>query len=100
MFFVCQSIRPPSVRGCENQATFATRSPTAIRNIRPFRPRRRQIPETSRRGTWTTRRTRIRLLVDLTFPMEEVSADIKENVRLLPYDFSKFLLNSVRKIVG
>ena len=40
--------RPPSLRGWENQAIFATRSPTAIRNIRPFRPRRKQIPETSR----------------------------------------------------
>jgi tRNA (Thr-GGU) A37 N-methylase len=33
MLLVCQSIRPPSLRGWENQAIFATRSPTAIRNI-------------------------------------------------------------------
>jgi hypothetical protein len=33
MLLVCQSIRPSSLRGWENQAIFATRSPTAIRNI-------------------------------------------------------------------
>ncbi|MGC1352559.1 MAG: hypothetical protein WA858_22705 [Xanthobacteraceae bacterium] len=33
MLLVRQSIRPPSLRGWENQAIFATRSPTAIRNI-------------------------------------------------------------------
>ena len=67
MLLVCQSIRPPSLRDRENQAIFATRSPTAIRDIRPFRLRRKQIPETSRSGTWTTRRTRSRLLFDLPF---------------------------------
>ena len=81
MSLVCQSIRPPSLRGWENQAIFATRSPTAIRNIRPFRPRRKQIPETSRSGTSTTRHTRSRFLFDLpVFPWQRVSADIKENV--------------------
>src|SRR5215510_10741030 len=67
MLFVCQSIWPPSLRGWENQAIFAARSPTAIRDIRPFRLRRKQIPETSRSGTWTTRRTRSRLFFDLPF---------------------------------
>ena len=33
MLLVCQAIRPSSLRGWENQAIFATRSPTAIRNI-------------------------------------------------------------------
>src|SRR6516165_10300863 len=69
MFLVCQSIRPPSLRGSENQAIFATRSPTAIRNIRPFRSQRKQIPETSRSGTSTTRHTRSRFLFDLPLPM-------------------------------
>ena len=46
---------------------FATRSPTAIRNIRQLRPRREQIPETSRSGTSTKRRTRNRFLFDLPF---------------------------------
>ena len=41
MLLVSQSISTPSLRGWENQAIFATRSPTAIRNIRPFRPRRK-----------------------------------------------------------
>src|SRR4029077_2155043 len=50
-------------------STFDTRSPTAIRDIRPFRPRRKQIPETSRSGTSTTRRTRSRFLFDLLLPM-------------------------------
>ena len=99
MLLVCQSILPPSLRGWENQAIFATRSPTAIRNIRPFRPRRKQIPETSRSGTSTTRRTRSRFLFDLPFsPWERVSADIKENIQPLPDDFSSFLPNSFRKI--
>ena len=69
MFLVCQSIRPSSLRGWENQAIFANRSPTAIRNIRPFRLRRKQMPETSRSGTSTTRCTRSRFLFDLPFPM-------------------------------
>jgi hypothetical protein len=67
MLRLCQSIRTRSLRERENQATFATRSPTAIRDIRPFRPRRRQIPETSRSGTSTTRRTRSQFLFDLPF---------------------------------
>jgi hypothetical protein len=65
MLLVCQSIRPPSLRGWENQAIVATRSPIAIRDERPFRLRRKQIPETSRSGTSTTRRTRSRFLFDL-----------------------------------
>src|SRR5262245_18146459 len=67
MLLVCQLIRPSSLRGWENQAIFATRSPTAISEIRPFRLRRKQMPETSRSGTWTTRRTRSRLFFDLPF---------------------------------
>src|SRR5690348_1387317 len=67
MFLVCQSIWPPSLLGWENHAIFATRSPTAIRNIRPLRLRRKQIPETSRRGTSTTRHTRSLFLLDLLF---------------------------------
>src|SRR5262249_51556879 len=67
MLLVCHSIRSPSLCDRENQAIFATRSPTAIRDIRPFRLRRKQIPETSRSGTWTTRRTRSRLFFDLPF---------------------------------
>src|SRR5262249_49500664 len=67
MLFVCQSIWSPSLRGWENQAIFAARSPTAIRDIRPFRLRRKQIPETSRSGTWTTRRTCNRAFFDLPF---------------------------------
>src|SRR5262245_42896346 len=67
MLLVCQSIRSPSLCDRENQAIFATRSPTATRDIRPFRLRRKQIPETSRSGTWTTRRTRSRLFFDLPF---------------------------------
>ncbi len=62
MFFVCQSIRFPSLCGWENQAILAARSPTAIKRIRPFRLRRKQIPETSRSGTSTTRHTRSRFL--------------------------------------
>ena len=98
MLLVCQSILPPSLRGWENQAIFATRSPTAIRDIRPFRPRRKQIPETSRSGTSTTRRTRSRFLFDLPGSRwERVSADIKENVQPLPDDFSSFLLKFISK---
>jgi hypothetical protein len=67
MLLVCQSIWPPSLYDKENHAIFATRSPTAIRDIRPFRLRRKQIPDTSRSGTWTTRRTRSRLLFGLPF---------------------------------
>ena len=67
MLRLCQSIRARSLCERENQATFATRSPTAIRNIRPFRPRRKQIPETSRSGTSTTRLTRSGFLFDLPF---------------------------------
>ena len=66
MFVVSQQISPSSPRDRENQATFAAWSPTAMRDIRPFRPRRKQIPETSRSGTSTTRRTCSRLF-DLTF---------------------------------
>jgi hypothetical protein len=75
MLLVCQLIRPSSLRGSENQAIFATRSPTAIRYFRPFRLRLKQIPETSRSGTSTTRRTRS--LFDLALPMGKVSADLK-----------------------
>src|SRR5262245_21295789 len=67
MLLVCQSIWPPSLRDRENHAIFATRSPTAIKNIWPFRLRRKQIPDTSRSGTCTTRRTRSRLLFGLPF---------------------------------
>ena len=92
MLLVCQSIRPWSLCGWGNQAIFAAQSPTAIRNIRPFRLRRKQIPETSRSGTSTTRHTRSRFFFDLPFPvMERVFADIKENVQPLPDDFSSFL---------
>src|SRR5262249_39105301 len=65
MLLVCQSIRPVSLRGGENQAIFAARSPTAIRNFRPSRLRRKQIPHTSRSGTSTTRRTLSRCFFDL-----------------------------------
>ena len=41
--------------------------PTAIRNIRLLSLLRRQIPETSRSGTWTTRRTRSWFFFDLPF---------------------------------
>jgi hypothetical protein len=58
MSIVCQSIRPSSLLGWENQAIVATRSPTAIKNIRPLLLRRKQVPETSRSGTSITRRTR------------------------------------------
>src|SRR5262245_31931659 len=67
MLLVCQSIWPPSPYDRENHAIFATRSPTAIKNILPFRLRRKQIPDTSRSGTWTTRRTRRRLFFGLPF---------------------------------
>src|SRR6478752_363722 len=67
MLRLCQSIWPPSLRDRENHAIFATRSPTAIKNIWPFRLRLKQIPDTSRSGTWTTRRTRSRLLFGLPF---------------------------------
>src|SRR5690242_9910351 len=67
MFFVCQSMRPLFSRGGVNQTTFDTRSPTAIRDIRRFRPRRKQIPETSRSGTSTTRLTRSGFLFALPF---------------------------------
>ena len=88
-------ILPPSLRGWGNQAIFARRSPTAIRNIRPFRPRRKQMPETSRSGTSTTRHTRSRFLFALPVsPWERVSADIRENVQPLPDDFSVFCLKN------
>src|SRR6516225_5476045 len=78
MLRVCQSIRTSSLPDRENQAIFAARSPTAIRNIRPLSLRPKQIPETSRSGTWTTRRTRSRFLFDLRFlPSERVSAGMK-----------------------
>src|SRR5215469_10327543 len=69
MLRVCQSIRTSSLPDKENQAIFAARSPTAIRNIRPLSLRPKQIPETSRSGTSTTRRTRSRFLFDLRFPI-------------------------------
>jgi hypothetical protein len=69
MLLVCQSIWPHRRGGKTGRS--ATRSPTAIRNFRPFRLRRKQIRETSRSGTWTTRHTRSRFLFDLPFPMGE-----------------------------
>src|SRR6516162_2682036 len=72
MLRVCQSIRTSSLPDKENQAIFAARSPTAIRNIRPLSLRPKQIPETSRSGTSATRRTRSWFLIDLPFlTMEE-----------------------------
>ena len=70
MLRVCQSIRPssPSPRDMENQAIFVARSLIAIRNIRLLLPRRKQIPETSRSGMWTTRRTRSWFFFDISFP--------------------------------
>src|SRR5262249_33193967 len=77
MLLVCQSIWPSSLRGWENQAIFAARSPTAIRDIRLFRLRRKQIPETSRSGTWTTRRTRSWAFLTCRFlPLERSLAAI------------------------
>src|SRR6516164_3592389 len=91
MLRVCQSIRTSSLPDKENQAIFAARSPTAIRNIRPLSLRPKQIPETSRSGTWTTRRTRSRFLFDLRFlPSERVSAGMKGTLQPLPDDFSRF----------
>src|SRR6476646_10438313 len=58
MLFLCQSNSLPSPRDREDQAIFASASPTAIRDIRPFALRREQLPETSRSGTSTTQRTR------------------------------------------
>src|SRR5262245_57166220 len=65
MLLVCQSTGPSASRAWENQAILATLSPTASRDIRPFLLRRTQTPETSRRGTWTTRDTRSRPFFDL-----------------------------------
>jgi hypothetical protein len=94
MFFVCQSIGPSSLRGSENQAIFATRSPTAIRTIRPFRPRRKQMPETSRSGTSTTRRTRSWFLFDLPFfPMGEGLSAHQGEHTTIARGFPGFLLN-------
>src|SRR6516162_8417756 len=91
MLRVCQSIRTSSLPDKENQAIFAARSPTAIRNIRPLSLRPKQIPETSRSGTWTTRRTRSRFLFDLRFlPSERVSAGMKWTLQPSPDDFSGF----------
>src|SRR6516162_3985121 len=91
MLRVCQSIRTSSLPDKENQAIFAARSPTAIRNIRPLSLRPKQIPETSRSGTWTTRRTRSRFLLDLRFlPSERVSAGMKGTLQPLPDDFLGF----------
>src|SRR6516164_1196911 len=91
MLRVCQSIRTSSLPDKENQAIFAARSPTAIRNIRPLSLRPKQIPETSRSGTWTTRRTRSRFLFDLRFlPSERVSAGMKGTLQPSLDDFSGF----------
>src|SRR6516162_11220728 len=88
MLRVCQSIWTSSLPDRENQAISAARSPTAIRNIRPLPPRRRQIPETSRSGTWTTRRTRSRFFFDFRFlPSERVSAGMKRTLQPLADDF-------------
>src|SRR5258706_10176401 len=73
MLFLCQSNSLPSPRDRDDQAIFASASPTAIRDIRPFALRREQIPETSRSGTSTTRRTRSRFFFGLPFlAMEKV----------------------------
>jgi Resolvase, N terminal domain len=82
---VCQSIRPPSLRGWENQAIFAIRSPTAIKDTRPFRVRRKQIPETSLSGTSTTRLTRSLFLFDFRFPMEP-PARMSQNETFFPWN--------------
>lgn len=74
ILLVCQQIRPLSLRGWENQATFAAWSPIAMRDIRLFRVRRKRIPETSRSGTSTTRRT-CSWFIDFTFlTMDEIDA--------------------------
>jgi hypothetical protein len=70
----------PSLRGWENHAIFATRSPTAIRNIRPIRLRRKQMPETSRRGTSTTRHTRSLFLLNLLFSRWEQCQRIEDMI--------------------
>src|SRR5262252_226731 len=91
MLRLCQSIRTSSLPDKENQAIFAARSPTAIRNIRLLSLRPRQIPETSRSGTWTTRRTRSRFFFDLRFlPSERLSAGMKGTLQPLADDFSRF----------
>src|SRR6516225_185853 len=91
MLRVCQSIRTSSLPDKENQAIFAARSPTAIGNIRPLSLRPKQIPETSRSGTSTTRRTRRRLLFDLRFLLSErVSAGMKGTLQPSPDDFPGF----------
>ena len=71
---------PSSLRDRENQAKFAARSPTATRDMRPFRPRRKQIPETSLSGTSTTRRACSRLFELLRF------LDIRASGRQLVVD--------------
>ena len=54
-----------------------------------IRPRRKQIPETSRSGTSTTRRTRSRFLFDFPFSTTgEGPVHVKENAQPLPDDFS------------
>src|SRR5215471_19371708 len=91
MLRVCQPIRTSSLPDKENQASFAARSPTAIRNIRPLSLRPKQIPETSRSGTWTTRRTRSRFLFDLRFLLSErVSEGMEGTLQPLPDGFSGF----------
>src|SRR5262245_45814606 len=53
--------------------------PTATRVIRPFRLRRKQIPETSRSGTSTMRCTFNRCLFNLPFfTMEMVSSGMRQ----------------------
>ena len=79
MLRVCQQIRPSSLRDRENQATFAAWSPTAMRDIRPFRFRRKQIPETSRSGTSITRRTCSRCFELTVLIMDEIKASDDEN---------------------
>src|SRR5215475_10690871 len=96
MLLVCQSIRPPSLRDRENQAIFATRSPTAIRDIRLLWLRRRQIPETSRSGTWTTRHTRSRFLPHLPFLTIGEGLCGHHDSTAIALQFLEFLLNSFR----
>ena len=64
---VCHSSGPSSGAGRANQASLALWSPMANSAIFPFGPRRRQMPETSRSGTSTTRLARKRSLAGFPF---------------------------------